>query len=65
VARLEVFNLLGQTVRTLVDGPVAAGTHTVVWDGRDDVRRELGSGIYLYRLQAGDRVATRAMVLLK
>lgn len=57
---LTVFDLLGREVATLVDGVQAAGTHSVTFDGT-----HLPSGIYFYRLQAGDFVAARKMVLLK
>lgn len=63
--RLEVFNLLGRSVATLVEGPMSAGTHTVVWDGRDRSGRTVSSGIYLYRLKAGNYVETKKMLFLK
>ena len=63
--QLKVFNLLGQEVRTLVNEQQGAGYHSVVWDGRDDAGNPVASGIYLYRIQAGDLVSIRKMVLLK
>jgi hypothetical protein len=63
--RLEIFNLLGQRVRTLVEGNVSAGYHTAVWDGRNDMGQSLQSGVYFYRLQ-GDRTGiVKKMLLLK
>jgi hypothetical protein len=62
---LTVYNIQGQVVRTLVDGSVSAGVHTVVWDSRDDAGRKVASGIYLYRMTAGHHSLTRQMVLLK
>jgi hypothetical protein len=62
---INVFNVLGQRVRTFVEGPRAAGTHRVVWDGRSDAGVPVASGIYLYRLQAGEQVRTRKMLLIK
>lgn len=64
-ARLEVFDLAGKRVRTLVDGPVAAGAHTVVWDGRDDAGDAVASGTYLCRLGADGQATTGKMTLLK
>ncbi|MBD3221940.1 T9SS type A sorting domain-containing protein [bacterium] len=57
---LEVFDLRGQRIGVLVDGPRAAGEHEVVFDGRG-----LASGTYVYRLATNDRVATRSMQLVK
>jgi hypothetical protein len=49
---LEVFNILGQRVRTLVDGDQYAGTFYVVWDGTNGDGKRVASGVYIYRLQA-------------
>jgi hypothetical protein len=65
VVRLELFNLLGQHVRTLVDGPQAAGEYRVIWDATDDRGRRLPSGTYLVRLAAGDRVRSGKMTLVR
>jgi hypothetical protein len=65
-ARLCVYDVAGQRVRTLVDAQRSAGTHSVAWDGRDAAGREAASGVYLYRLEVeGQRVQTRRMVLLR
>ncbi|MFQ5650847.1 MAG: S8 family serine peptidase, partial [bacterium] len=61
---LRIYNLLGETVRTLVDGPQPAGTKTVVWDGKDSSGTPLSSGVYIYRLQAGGRTTSKKLVLL-
>ncbi|GAB4321289.1 MAG: hypothetical protein Kow0074_12150 [Candidatus Zixiibacteriota bacterium] len=63
--RLDVFNVLGQHVRTLVDGWNPAGQMTVVWDGRDDQGHLLASGVYLYRLRTNNASETRKMVLMR
>ena len=63
--KLEIFNVLGQKVRTLVDAPLPAGEHKVVWNGRNDADHPLGSGLYFYRLTAGDFIKIRKMVLIR
>jgi hypothetical protein len=63
--RLDIFSLTGERVRTLADEDVQAGGYAVRWNGRDDAGRQVESGTYMYRLSAGDFVATRRMVLLK
>ncbi len=57
---LTVYSITGQKVATLVDGPLSAGTHSVVFDGSN-----LASGVYLARLEAGGRVSTGKMLLVK
>jgi hypothetical protein len=62
---LSVFNILGQRVATLVNGPVTAGQHQIVWDGCNDSGAAVSSGVYLYRLKTPARAVTRRMVLMK
>jgi hypothetical protein len=62
---LRIFNVDGSAVRTLVDGWRETGTQSAVWDGKDEQGRQVPSGVYFYRLKAGDFVATRKMVLLR
>lgn len=64
-ATLEIYNLLGQKVATLYDGFAEAGEHKVVWDGRTLNGETASSGIYLYRLTAGQFVKTLKMTLVK
>jgi flagellar hook assembly protein FlgD len=52
-------------VRTLVNEKVAAGTHQVTWDGRNDLGAQVGSGIYFYRLTADQKTSVRKMVLMR
>ena len=59
--RLQVYNLLGQPVRSLVEGSLSAGAHRVGWDGRDARGQPVSAGMYLYRLEAGAWSATGKM----
>ncbi|MBN2415303.1 T9SS type A sorting domain-containing protein [bacterium] len=61
---LTVYNLLGQKVRTLVNGNRTPGSYSVTWDGRDDAGRLLSSGVFIYRFTAGEEVMSRRMLLL-
>jgi hypothetical protein len=63
--RLRVFDATGKPMRTLVDSWHEPGVYTEVWDGRNDAGKQLSSGIYFYRLEAGDFVAMRKLVLLR
>ena len=62
--RLEVFNLLGQRVATLVDGEQQAGAHTAVWTATDEVGRAVSAGVYVYRLMVDGQQQTGRMVLV-
>ena len=62
--RLDVFNVLGQRVATLVDGERPAGSHTAVWTATDEAGQAVSAGVYIYRLVAGDATATGRMVLV-
>lgn len=62
---LKVFNLLGQTVRTLVDAQQAANSYEVAWDGKNGEGVPQPSGIYIFQLKAGKNVQTRKMLFIK
>ena len=62
--RLEVFNILGQRVATLVDGEQPAGFHTASWDATDAAGEAVGAGVYLYRLSGAGVQLTRSMLLI-
>jgi hypothetical protein len=62
---LEVINLLGQKIRVLKQGRYPSGDYEVSWDGTDDEGVQTASGIYFYRLRAGEFTQSRKMVLLK
>ena len=64
--KLRIYNVEGALVRVLASGRFPEGTHRVVWDGRDDRRREVGSGAYFLRLTAGgEDLPARKVVLLR
>jgi len=62
---LIVYNILGQKVRTLVDEEKLPGNYRVIWDGKDNSGKEIGSGIYFYRLKTKDYTTAKKMVLLR
>ncbi len=62
---LEVFNLRGERIATLVDGVLVAGEHTATWDGNDAAGRRVGSGVYFYRLRAGGETDAKKAVFLR
>lgn len=62
---VSVFNVLGQKVNTLVSEELPAGNHTIVWDGRNGSGESVSSGIYFYRISAGDFTQSKKMMMLK
>ena len=62
---LKIYNVLGQLVRTLVDEPKSSGAYEVIWDGRDSQGEQVSSGVYFYRMTAGNFSESRKMVLVK
>lgn len=62
---LTIYDFQGRQVRTLVTAMQAAGSYQVIWDGRDNARQYVGSGIYFYRLKAGTKALVRKLILLK
>jgi hypothetical protein len=62
---LEVFDLLGRPVRSLVAGGVPVGSHSVVWDGSDEEGRRVSTGVYLYRFRTQGLEHTRKMMLIE
>ena len=62
---LAVFDILGRRVATIANDDFSAGEHEVTWDGRNDDGEEASSGVYLYRLVAGQQTIARKMLLLK
>ncbi|RKY75118.1 hypothetical protein DRQ12_12425, partial [candidate division KSB1 bacterium] len=68
---LSIYDICGRLIRSLVRGKASAGIYSVRWDGKDNSGKEVGSGVYLYRLRAGqgkgqgDFVRVRKMVLVR
>ncbi|MBI3586774.1 MAG: T9SS type A sorting domain-containing protein, partial [Ignavibacteriales bacterium] len=63
---LEIYNILGMKIRTLISGQsMNAAFHSVVWDGKDDAGVGVSSGLYLYRIHADKFQASKKMTLLK
>ncbi len=63
--RLEVFDVLGRLVTTLVNREMTAGSYRVVWEGNDRDGAKVSSGIYVYRIASGAFTASRKMLLLR
>jgi hypothetical protein len=62
---LRIFNILGQQVRTLVNGNLPSGIYQVAWAGRDDLGNKVPSGIYFYQLRSGSQIKVKKMILLE
>lgn len=62
---IEVFNLKGQKVKTLLNEVLPAGNHSVIWNGKDDGNKNCSSGVYLYKMKCGDYSKTKKMILLR
>jgi len=63
--RLEIFDVTGRRVTTLINEHMQSGNYTVNWDATDRSGRSVTSGVYIYRLQAGDMVESKRMMFLK
>jgi hypothetical protein len=62
---VTVYDMLGREVRTLVNTTQEAGFKSVIWDATNDYGKPVSAGVYLYKIQAGEFVQTKKMVLLK
>lgn len=63
--KLKVYNLLGQKVKTLVNDMKTAGSHKIVWNGKDENGATVSSGIYFYKIETGIFVGVKRMMLLR
>jgi hypothetical protein len=62
---IDVFNIRGQKVKTLVRDSFVTGHHSVVWNGTDAKGKQVSSGLYFYRMRTPNYISTRKMILLK
>jgi hypothetical protein len=62
---LDIYNILGERIKTLVNQSQDAGNKIAMWDGTDNLGRQVSAGVYLYQIQAGEFTQTRKMLLLK
>ncbi|PKN73879.1 MAG: hypothetical protein CVU50_01465 [Candidatus Cloacimonetes bacterium HGW-Cloacimonetes-3] len=62
---IEIYNIKGQLVKTLVNGVQAAGDHSVVWNGTDMNNKSVGNGVYYFKMNSGKYSRTRKMILMK
>jgi hypothetical protein len=63
--RLDIYNVKGQLVKTLVNAEMSAGMHSVVWNGRDSNNAAVASGVYFYRVSSPKATQTKRMLLMK
>ena len=63
--KLRVYNILGQRVITLVDSDMEAGYHSIIWKGTDESGALVSSGVYLHKMEAGNKTFTKKMMMLK
>jgi len=62
---ITIYNVLGQLVKNLVDANKKAGYHSTTWDGTDNSGLRMATGMYMYKIKAGDFVDTRKIIMLK
>ena len=62
---IEIFDIMGRKIKTLVDNVYEAGSYKVTWDGTNSSFQTVSSGLYFYRIQAGSFIATKKLHFLK
>lgn len=62
---IQIYNVLGQKIKTLIDAVKPAGAYSIVWDGKNDIGLPVSSGVYFYKMKSADFVEVRKMLLLK
>ena len=63
--QVEIYNLAGQKVKTLINERMNPGIYCYVWNGKDDSDKSVTSGVYFYKMKAGNYTSTKKMILLK
>ena len=63
--RVDIYNMSGQRVKTLINGDLPAGNHSIVWNGTDSSSRGVASGVYFFKMQAGKYTSTKKMIMMK
>ena len=63
--RLEIYDLVGRKINTLVNQIQNAGHYSIIWNANDQVGNQVSAGVYLFRLQADKQTLTRKMILMK
>ena len=63
--KIEVYNIAGQRVKTLVNGSLGAGYHQIIWNGRNDAGQRVANGVYMYRMNSGSFTATKKLLMVK
>ena len=63
--QLDIYDLMGRNINTVVNKNQSVGRHFVIWNANDYLGNQVSAGVYLYRLQAGNKIFTRKMVLMK
>ena len=63
--QLNIYDLMGRNINKVVNQNQSAGRHFVIWNANDYLGNQVSAGVYLYRLQAGNKIFTRKMILMK
>ena len=62
---IDIYNVRGEKVKTLVNDEMERGHHSVIWNGRDNSGKNVASGVYFYKMKAGRYTSTKKMILMK
>ncbi|MCK5051832.1 MAG: T9SS type A sorting domain-containing protein, partial [Candidatus Cloacimonetes bacterium] len=65
LTEIKIYNIKGQKIKTLISAQLSAGQHSVIWDGKDSNDKQVGSGIYFYKMKTSNFQQTKKMILLK